>query len=78
LFRAASCVTDHHLIVAEVRERLALGKQIIHIFDKEVFSLKNETRQRLKSSIVLRSQIGSQLWKALLRCILIELVPTAF
>jgi hypothetical protein len=29
-FRAADCDTDHHLVVANVRERLAVNKQTTH------------------------------------------------
>jgi hypothetical protein len=39
-FRAADCNTNHYVVVAKVRERLAV---------------------RLRSGIVLKSQIGSQL-----------------
>jgi hypothetical protein len=38
--RAADCDTDHHLVVAEVRERLAVNKQRSQRFHKERFNLK--------------------------------------
>jgi hypothetical protein len=57
---AANCDTDHYLVVAKVRERLAVNKQISHRFHMERLKL-NEVEDR--EQIVLRSQIGLQLWK---------------
>jgi hypothetical protein len=37
LFRTANCDTDHYLVVAKVRERLAVSKQRFHM---ERFNLK--------------------------------------
>jgi hypothetical protein len=39
-FRAADCDSDHYLVVANVRERLAVNKQRLHIFHMERFNLK--------------------------------------
>jgi hypothetical protein len=39
-FRTADCDTDHCLVVAEVRERLAVNKQRSHRFHMERFNLK--------------------------------------
>jgi hypothetical protein len=36
------CNTDHYLVVAKVRERLAVRKQTMHIFHIERFNLKKE------------------------------------
>jgi hypothetical protein len=40
-FRAAKCDTDHYLVVAKVRERLAVNKYATHRIHMERFNLKN-------------------------------------
>jgi HD superfamily phosphodiesterase len=47
-FRAGGCGTDHYLVVAKLRERLALNKQTTHRIHTEKFSLKklNEVEGR--------------------------------
>jgi hypothetical protein len=42
MFKAADYDTDHYLVVAKVRERLAVNKQRSHRFHMERFSLKNK------------------------------------
>jgi hypothetical protein len=39
-FRAADCDSDHYLVVAKFRERLAVNKQRSQRFDLERFNLK--------------------------------------
>jgi hypothetical protein len=39
-FRAADCDMDHYLVLAKIRERLAVNKQGSHKFHKERFNLK--------------------------------------
>jgi hypothetical protein len=39
-FRAADCDTDHHLVVAKVREMLAVSKQTTHRAHMERLNLK--------------------------------------
>jgi hypothetical protein len=40
LFRAADCDTNHYLVVAKVRKRLAMRKQTTHRVYMERFNLK--------------------------------------
>jgi hypothetical protein len=44
-FRAANCDTDHYLVVAKVKERLAANKQRSHGFHMERFDLKKQRRK---------------------------------
>jgi hypothetical protein len=39
-FRGTDCDTDHYLVVAGVRERLAVRKQAAKKFDGETFNLR--------------------------------------
>ena len=50
-FRGADCDTDHYLVIAKVRERLAVGKQTAERFDRQM-------SQTLGNSIRLRLQTG--------------------
>jgi hypothetical protein len=60
-FRGADCETDCYLLVAKVRERLALSIHTMQNFNMERFSLKKLNKVEGKDSIGLKSQIGSQL-----------------
>jgi hypothetical protein len=44
-FREAGCDSDHCLLVAKVRERLAVNKQRSHRFHMERFNLKLNERE---------------------------------
>ena len=55
---AADCDTQHHLVVAKVRERLAVSKQEAQRFDGERFNLRTlnelEVRKRYQIEITNR------------------------
>ena len=62
-FRGADCDTDHYLVIAKVRVRLAVGKQAAQRFDRQRFNLRKLNGQRLGNNIRLRLQTCLQLWK---------------
>jgi hypothetical protein len=62
-YRAAVCYTDHYLVVANVRERLAVNKQRSHRFDMERFNLKDLNEVEEMERFMFRSQIRLQIWK---------------
>jgi hypothetical protein len=62
-FRAAVYDTVQYLVVAKVRERLAVSKQTAHRFHIEMFNLKKLNEVEVKSCIVLKSQRVLQLRK---------------
>jgi hypothetical protein len=47
------CNTDHYLVVAKIRERLAMSKQAVKKMDMEKFSLNKLNEGKLKNSIRL-------------------------
>jgi hypothetical protein len=56
--RAGDCDTDHYLVVAEVRERLAVSKQTTHRFHMERFNLKQ--LNEVESKEQYRAQISNK------------------
>jgi len=47
-FRGADCDTDHYLVVANVRERLAVSKQAAQKFDGERFNLREQNDLKVR------------------------------
>jgi len=57
-FRVGDCDTDLYLVIAKVRERLAVGKQAAQRFDRQRFNLRKlnepEVRERYQIKITNR------------------------
>jgi hypothetical protein len=51
------------LVVAKVRERLAVSKQIVKKMDVEKFNLKQLNEEEVKEQYQVQSKISLQLWK---------------
>jgi hypothetical protein len=55
-FRGADCDSDHYVVVAKVRERLAMGKRMVKNMDVKKFNLKQLNEEEVKNSIRLQQK----------------------
>jgi len=60
-FRGAGCDTDHYLVIENVRERLAVGKQVAQRFDRQRLNLRklNELEIRKQYQIEITNRFAA-------------------
>jgi hypothetical protein len=60
-FRRADCDTNHYLVVAKIREKLAVSKRPVNRMDMDRFNDKKTNGGKLRNSIRLQSKTDFQL-----------------
>ena len=63
IFRGDYCDTDHCLVVAKVREKLAVSEQAAHGLDLERFNVRKLNELEVMKSIEMRLEMGLLLLK---------------
>jgi hypothetical protein len=60
-FRGSDCDSDQYLVVAKIRERLAMGKQLVKKMDVERFNLKqlNEEEVKEKYQVTIKNKFAA-------------------
>jgi len=59
-FRGVDCDNEHHLVIAKVRERLAVGKQAAQRFDRQRFNLrKHEPEVKVQYQIEITNNFAA-------------------
>jgi hypothetical protein len=53
-FRGADCDTDHYLVVAKVRKRLAVSKEAAQKSDEEIFILKKQSELEVRKQYQIK------------------------
>jgi hypothetical protein len=62
-FRGADCDTDHYLVVAKIRERLAVSKRPVNKMDMDRFNLKKLNEGEVKEQYQVTIKTVFQLWR---------------
>ena len=52
-FREADCDTDHYLVIAKVRKKLAVGKQAAQRYDRQRFNLRKLNEPEVREQYLI-------------------------